>query len=417
MLLHIPTDKEVSKLKAGSAALRNNQALTPAADDRMKQWLRLPKTTGSKPEHDSPLQLESQSNHAANSALPVLTYRCFYSKLRFDDEDLVKVPALYEVDGLIGKSEEYELVFVPEEADVIPTPLKTETETETETDYPATLSASYGFAKPLVAAFQTIYSRVTLYRARADQLTDYGYAAFGLTVAPYAVMSIVNFIGNMLTPDYAALHLVRSSDLDEAVRRGKQRDTTVGELKTGPIDTKTWIGTIQGVYPASNDYDMNFERVQASGTSTSENSFKARIHIDENASDKGFLAETMLQKVHRRSPMKYWPVRFALKTIVVLAPLIINGAISGFQPGESTSAERGWTMSWLIVGITSCAGLVYIFTIIYLKEEDHLRVKWKNSASVARLVVFMLACGAPAIGGMITVIQMFLQFGSCARIW
>ena len=400
-------------LKTRSAALRDNEALTPTVDDKRKQWRRLlPAPAGSKSELDSPLELEAQSNNTTESQLPELTYKSFYSQLRFNDKDLVKVPALYEVDGLIEKSEQYELMFVPDEAAVVPASLKTGTE------YAATMSASYGFAKALVAVFQTIYSSITLYRARADQISDYGYAAFGLTVAPYAVMSIVNLIGNMLTPDYAALHLVRSHDLEEAVRRGKQMDATVGKLKTGSFDVKTWIGTFQDVNDASNNYIMNFERVQASGTGAKENSFRASIRIDPSARDKGFLSETMLQKVDRRSPLRHGLVRFALTALVVLAPLIINGAISGFQPGASTTAQRGWNMSWLIVGITSCLGLAYLFSLIYLEEADHLKVGWDDGSwwAYVFIVGIVLACGVPAIGGMVNVILMFLDFGFCTRI-
>ena len=52
-----------------------------------------------------------------------------------------------------------------------------------------------------------------------DQIQRYGYAAFGLTVAPYLLMSIVNLLGTMLTPDYPCLYLVSSEVMDEAARR------------------------------------------------------------------------------------------------------------------------------------------------------------------------------------------------------
>jgi hypothetical protein len=56
------------------------------------------------------------------------------------------------------------------------------------------LSASYSLVRPLIAIVQTIYAGVTLYRTRGDQLDRFGFAAFGLTVTPYLVMSIINFV-------------------------------------------------------------------------------------------------------------------------------------------------------------------------------------------------------------------------------
>ena len=94
------------------------------------------------------------------------------------------------------------------------------------------ISCSYSFVKALVALAQTTYAVSTLYSSAGDQVDRYGYAAFGLTVAPYAVMSIVNLLGNLCTPDYPALYLVESSIMDEARQRPLGYFSgTVGRLK------------------------------------------------------------------------------------------------------------------------------------------------------------------------------------------
>ena len=324
----------------------------------------------------------------------------------FENEDLEQVPREYKVNGRAERSEQYELVYIPEEADV--KPLNPKSDPQAQEDYSATVSASNGFAKSLVAIFQTIYSCVTLYRARADQIGRYGYAAFGLTVAPYAVMSIVNLIGNLCTPDYAALHIVRSPDLVEADKRGEQTDAVIGvidQLKGGTFDTNTWTGIFETVDYDSDTYGMRFERDKTE--------LKAVIKIDQNADDgKGFMAETRLKRASRSSPMKYSWVRRLLSIIVILAPLCINVSISHFQPGASTPLQRGWTMSWLAVGITSCLGLADLFSSTYLVDEYHLRSDWIETAI---FVLIVLVCGIPAIGGVVTVVQMLLEFGSCTR--
>ena len=61
----------------------------------------------------------------------------------------------------------------------------------------------------MVSIVQVLLASATLYETRGDQFNQYGYAAFGLTVIPYIVMSIVNLLGNLLTPDFPTLYLVR----------------------------------------------------------------------------------------------------------------------------------------------------------------------------------------------------------------
>ncbi|KAF2478289.1 uncharacterized protein BDR25DRAFT_276181, partial [Lindgomyces ingoldianus] len=67
------------------------------------------------------------------------------------------------------------------------------------------ISSTYNLVKALIALAQTGYASLTLYRSRGDQIQQFGFAAFGLTVAPYAVMSIVNLVGNLCRPEYASL--------------------------------------------------------------------------------------------------------------------------------------------------------------------------------------------------------------------
>ena len=66
---------------------------------------------------------------------------------------------------------------------------------------------------------------------KGDQIQRYGYAAFGLTVMPYPIMSVVNLLGTILTPDYSVIYLVSSEAMDEARRReGSRFEGTVGVI-------------------------------------------------------------------------------------------------------------------------------------------------------------------------------------------
>jgi hypothetical protein len=59
---------------------------------------------------------------------------------------------------------------------------------------PVHLTASFSITQPIVATYQALNATWALYKARGDQLQQYGFTAFGLTVTPYLVMSVVNFV-------------------------------------------------------------------------------------------------------------------------------------------------------------------------------------------------------------------------------
>ncbi|KAF2195652.1 hypothetical protein K469DRAFT_699248 [Zopfia rhizophila CBS 207.26] len=93
------------------------------------------------------------------------------------------------------------------------------------------VASTYNLVKAVVAIAQTSYASLTLFRSRGDQIERYGYAAFGLTVAPYVVMSIMNLLGNLCRPDYASLYMVESTIMDEARERGAVFCGTVSRIE------------------------------------------------------------------------------------------------------------------------------------------------------------------------------------------
>ena len=108
------------------------------------------------------------------------------------------------------------------------------------------ISWSYSFAKGLIALFQALYACGTLYETRGDQIERYGYAAFGLTVAPYLVMSIINLIGTLLTPDYSTVFMVESEIMEEARQReGAYFGGAVGKLASRRPNTQSFNATFK----------------------------------------------------------------------------------------------------------------------------------------------------------------------------
>ena len=72
------------------------------------------------------------------------------------------------------------------------------------------ISNSYGVVKAFTGMVQIVSSLYVLYTAYGQQITRYGYAAFGFTVLPYTIMSILNVLGNLVEASYDCLFLVRS---------------------------------------------------------------------------------------------------------------------------------------------------------------------------------------------------------------
>ena len=205
----------------------------------------------------------------------------------------------------------------------------------------AMLSTTYNAPKLVISLVQAIWGTITLYRARGNQIQEYGYAAFGLTVAPYAWMSIVNIIAGLSTPSYPALFMIRTPVMNEAEEAG--------------------------------------------------GSFRLEISVD-------------LGTCNRKRTSRGFTRGFMLS----LVPLIIVGSLSKFANGNSSSLQRGFTMSWLVSGMYFGPG------IGYLSMRGVLDLSRKGSVTRAMIAVTLLAGVAP-LGGMIVVGMMLRDFGVCTR--
>ena len=98
------------------------------------------------------------------------------------------------------------------------------------------LSSSDGIVKSAIRIIQLVFACITLYRSRGHQLEVYGYAAFGLTGARYAVMSLVNLIANLLTPHYLTLYMVCNPGMEEAERFGCKFESVVADISKETVN-------------------------------------------------------------------------------------------------------------------------------------------------------------------------------------
>ncbi|KAL8786079.1 MAG: hypothetical protein Q9195_008355 [Heterodermia aff. obscurata] len=288
----------------------------------------------------------------------------------------------------------------------INTPNKTTTE----------ISSSYNLPQGLVAVFQTLYASVTLYRARGDQIARYGYASFGLTVAPYLVMSIVNLVGTVLTPNYATTFMVESEIMREAARRdGARFSGVVGILENGP----SLPGTIDMVFEIDEKgrYFAQQERSNSpiaaytnalTGIEESMEVSRQRLLIDLYPSDhdRTLKPNVIVPMVDYSSfsDRDRSDINLLLSLLVGSISLAINGILTRFKAGKSTRAQRVWTMTWLVFGILLGSGIQQVAA-----EARKNRI--------LRILAMMVVYGSVAVGGLVVVCQMLLDYGSCVQMY
>ena len=287
------------------------------------------------------------------------------------------IPKHSDILGEYWLNEDYYLAFVPHYADLTFSQPHMRSNADTGTTRQAvTVSESYSVTQAFIGIVQALWATLTIYQAQGDQIQVYGYAAFGLTVVPYAFMSVVNAVANLLTPQYATIFVIRTPAMTEAEQRGKA-------------------------------------------------CFKDAFDVD------------LLSVPVSAIPAKWTPViQMYMPLLLGLIPLAIIGGLSGFRAGNSTSLQRGFTMAWSIVGIVY--GLVLHSSSPdrgdALEEEEMRRKdkKHREHRSVAQYLMdgaacessapdmgilsLTLLCSPPAIGGMVLVGLMINEYGNCSSL-
>ena len=256
------------------------------------------------------------------------------------------------------------------------------------------LCSSYNVPKAIIAIIQTIYASITLYRARGDQIQRYGYAAFGLTVLPYLIMSIMNLFATSLLPDYPSLYIVRSFELDEAITAGGQVDGAVGRIVQSTIENERFLNSNnkqdQEIYP--DEAFLSITHAHSEG----ENSCYPPIPFEKVGAER-WTAEG-----------KFTSVGLALYVIGAI-PIAIIGIWTRFHAGESTKAQRAWTMIWLVMDIF-CGPWIDVLSEssgIIIEDEPLDSNVWLGWTALGTI---------PAIGGFVVVAQMLRAYGTCVQV-
>ncbi|KAK3358205.1 hypothetical protein B0T25DRAFT_541148 [Lasiosphaeria hispida] len=284
---------------------------------------------------------------------------------------------------------------------------------------PPSISSNYNWVQSLVGLFQAGSAGLTLYRSRGDQIERYGYAAFGLTVIPYLIMSVFNLVAQIATADYPTFYMVSSPEMKEARRRGGVFDGAVGTLVVDEWDGKAdkrepvyqarfaGSGNPGGVEVTKMYGDGSLPPVTIKGL-WSRSAADGDIRIPKHTTFK-------LHKYPSSSFRKWSFLYFVLPILLGCLSLVVVGALTHFKNGESSNAQRAWIMSWLVVGI-ACGWWADVVSGMFIPERDMETGKIGKCFYVCQLLTCILFLGifcAPAIGGFLTVAKMLGEYGIC----
>jgi len=340
---------------------------------------------------------------------------------------------------------------------------------------------SRSIVKWLASVAQLVFSSITLYEARGSQLQRYGYAAFGLSVFPYTLMTFVNLVFGSIVGEYSTIFVLRTAILDEAKRCG---GTISGEIGTLPeLEAAQSANAVES--PVEEDRSLNGimmdidndgedrhvtplpkvdEKTTTSGTPLAheiigsvgaggEGEDGSGVPIPEDPAvfpsgepliaayirveDDGVLVITMKGRtgrfkliesddddpltfhfhvsaltnqeevLKREETTKADIIVFHLFSIVILniLPFAFIYLFTGYSKGNSTSAQRGWMLSWLSFN-QFFAFFGFKFSLRHIDIDRPLLA--------AYYVLLILFFSIPAIGGFVVVAKMLLEFGACS---
>lgn len=255
--------------------------------------------------------------------------------------------------------------------------------------------------KPLLQLYKQFTLRLLSTVLGAIKIQRYGYAAFGLTVLPYLIMSIMNLFATSLLPDYSALYIVRSLELDEAITAGAQVDGAVGRIVQSTIENDRFL-------ILNEKQDENINPYEA---------FPSITHVHSKRKVSCYPPIPLpFEEVgaERYTPKRRYKSNHLVCYVFGAIPIAIIGVWTRFHAGKSTKAQRIWTMFWLVTDI--CYGPA----LDMLSERDNLTEETPSLRYFMRSYgdwwYSIALCTIPAIGGFVVVAQMLRAYGTCVEV-
>ena len=321
------------------------------------------------------------------------------------------------------------------------------------------LSSNLNTPKALIAIFQFFYASMTLYKTKGDQIERYGFAAFGLTIIPYLIMTLVNLIGNVITPEYPKVYLVHSAIMDEAKQcSGARFEGIVGTIESQTYSLDALSNGSEDSLEGPAEIHVTLDHVTKRTTA---HSFKAVLEKDNVGrmlllrGDKCPAEEVLFDtgdKIHSQKvtnpptiEIAAGPDYVAKRTnqgpkaldwgafFVGCLAFLIVGIMTHFKPGSSTLVQRGSTMMWIASGIGWRLAFQFLFqtntengilsTLDRLAGESFLgntalKLLYPIIYLMDRFInpVATLLALVPPIGGFVVVAQMLREYGTCIQI-
>ena len=143
-----------------------------------------------------------------------------------------------------------------------------------------TIASSHSALKALVALVQALFAIATLYNAYGHQIDRFGYAACGLTVVPYALMSLINLCANLACPEYSKMYLVSNQALEQLQRQYTPsrleytQDKVVEQTSTHQDEESTNYRSLNGVEAHQIAEDQQSDQAQEAR--------RSREHLDQD---------------------------------------------------------------------------------------------------------------------------------------
>lgn len=365
-----------------------------------------------------------------------------------NNEQVVDIPNDEQVDEYIESSKVHGQISLPDGYRLKTISKDDSTNFEHFQNNPINLSGSRNTLKSLIAISQLIFSCITLYRARGDQIDKFGYAAYGLTVAQYAVMSLVNIISNLTTPDYPSRYMVRTSVMEEAVHDGGVFVGWVATLDHGNIPLRRFTRNASyedgSILPSEQDPDVrnNTQNAATAPEGIHNDGDGLNPIVSDNLHQIDRILNTYANR-YRRMLLPFIRTRWetcwfifacSVCLVAIAAPYVIIGGISRFHKGGSTKAQRVWTMAWLTFG--QYFGLMLapslfrsndtkswvssdfdsdfdVRSLMAFFGRHRILKRFKNTVHTLPRIYVTLCFGATAIGGLVVVAQMIIADGYC----
>ncbi|KAI4271293.1 MAG: hypothetical protein LQ337_006118 [Flavoplaca oasis] len=302
------------------------------------------------------------------------------------------------------------------------------------------LASTHDVPRILFSIIQTVMGGYSLYKARGTQIERYGYAAYGLTVLPYMMVSVINLIGSLLSSEYETVYLVHSAIMDEMKLRGGLCDGVVGTLERPYHQTDVYIDGERETRPQGQTNEFTYSGGELHCHDATDGSPKVELQVSA-ANDKHSVKDIWLaqkwghscQAARKRrkkgeegppanpllcvpshsgftrlSPLWYQDWLKGLTILLLMLalglPYVIIAVLSGWKVNNSTDTQRTFVTNWYI------CGQIQGYAVSMVEGVDGKKNVMKS------FIIIFLTYGSYSIMGFYVVVQEMLQMGTCKAL-